>query len=30
MTYLKKGKDWYEDMPTDLQILYLENIVMNV
>ena len=26
MSYLKKGKDWYEDMPVDLQILYLENI----
>lgn len=26
MSDLKKGMDWYGDMPTDLQILYLENI----
>ena len=26
MSYLKKGKDWYEDMPVDIQIVYLENI----
>ena len=26
MNYLKKGKDWYEDMPVDIQIIYLENI----
>lgn len=26
MNYLKKGKDWYEDMPLHIQIVYLENI----
>ena len=26
MSDLKKGKDWYESMPLDTQILYLENI----
>lgn len=26
MSDLKKGKDWYEDMPVDIQIVYLENI----
>ena len=26
MSDLRKGKDWYEDMPVDIQIVYLENI----
>lgn len=26
MSDLKKGKYWYEDMPVDIQIVYLENI----
>jgi len=26
MSDLRKGKDWYEDMPLDIQIVYLENI----
>ena len=26
MSDLRKGKDWYECMPLDKQILYLENI----
>ena len=26
MNYLKTGEDWYDDMPADIQSLYLENI----
>jgi hypothetical protein len=26
MSDLQKGSKWYESMPTDIQILYLENI----